>query len=70
MVICVTQVSAMVIEALYSLQGAPKAFVLRYKFETRWALLGRLSRGFFLLLFFLFFLFLSKRPLILNIRFS
>ena len=24
-----------------------KAFVLLYKFETSWALLGRLSRGFF-----------------------
>ena len=39
-----------------------RAFVLLYKFETSWALLGRLSRVFFFLPF--------QEPLILNIRFS
>ena len=38
-----------------------KAFVLLYKLETSWALLGRLSRGDFLP---------SQGPLISNIRFS
>ena len=38
-----------------------KAFVLPQKFETSWALLGRLSRGFFLVL-------PSQGPPILNIR--
>ena len=46
------------------------ALVLLYKFETSWALLGRLSRGVVVVVVVVFFFFANSGPLILNIPFS